>query len=264
MHFFFVLSLFFANFVALLYIISVYMELCPGYYRHFKGNYYYLLGTAQHSESLEEMVVYRALYGEQKLWVRPASMWTEKVERDGYCGPRFYPVPESEVPQTTKVEYFPIVTESGEVVGRATRSECHSGSHLLHPVVHLHVFSSAGSLYLQRRAATKDLLPGYWDTAVGGHVDFGETIREALARETREEIGITRYQPEHIETYRYESQRETEMVHVYRTTYDGPFEIDPVEVSEGRFWTLQELREAIGQGVLTPNLEMELMRFHFV
>ena len=57
------------------------MELTPGYYRHFKGNYYYLVEVATHSESLEPMVVYRALYGERKLWVRPASMWTEVVDK---------------------------------------------------------------------------------------------------------------------------------------------------------------------------------------
>ena len=65
------------------------MELKKGKYRHFKGNEYELLGIARHSETMEPMVVYRALYGEQGLWVRPLAMWTETVERDGYCGPRF-------------------------------------------------------------------------------------------------------------------------------------------------------------------------------
>lgn len=65
------------------------MELKPGKYRHFKGKEYELLALATHSETLEPMVVYRALYGEKGLWVRPAAMWTETVERDGYCGPRF-------------------------------------------------------------------------------------------------------------------------------------------------------------------------------
>ena len=65
------------------------MEIKPGKYRHFKGNYYEVIGIAHHSETMEEMVVYRALYGEQSLWVRPAAMWTETVDRDGYQGPRF-------------------------------------------------------------------------------------------------------------------------------------------------------------------------------
>lgn len=65
------------------------MKLKPGKYRHFKGNEYEVLGVANHSETLEEMVVYRALYGEQGLWVRPLSMWLETVERDEQIYQRF-------------------------------------------------------------------------------------------------------------------------------------------------------------------------------
>lgn len=65
------------------------MELQPGKYRHFKGMEYELLYVARHSETLEPMVVYRALYGDGGVWVRPAAMWNEQVHRDGYQGPRF-------------------------------------------------------------------------------------------------------------------------------------------------------------------------------
>lgn len=61
----------------------------PGRYRHFKGNEYQVLGVARHSETEEEMVVYRALYGEGGLWVRPAAMWLETVTWDGVTKPRF-------------------------------------------------------------------------------------------------------------------------------------------------------------------------------
>ena len=64
-------------------------EIKIGKYRHFKGNEYRVVGMARHSETMEEMVVYQALYGEQGIWVRPAHMWNETVDRDGYCGPRF-------------------------------------------------------------------------------------------------------------------------------------------------------------------------------
>jgi isopentenyldiphosphate isomerase len=161
-------------------------------------------------------------------------------------------------------EYFPIVTTEGDVVGKALRQDCHNGSHILHPVVHLHVFSSKGELYLQRRALHKDLLPGYWDTAVGGHVMYDETIPQALLREVKEEIGITDFTPIHLETYRYDSSRESEMVHVYKTTYDGPFYWNDGEVMDGRFWSVDELRSAVGKNILTPNLEMELQRFGII
>lgn len=71
------------------------MEIKPGKYWHFKGNYYEVIGVAHHSETMEEMVVYRALYAEHGLWVRPASMWEEVVDRDGYHGPRFQYVEEA-------------------------------------------------------------------------------------------------------------------------------------------------------------------------
>lgn len=71
-------------------------EFKPGVYRHFKGKLYQLIGVASHSETLEPMVVYRALYGEKGLWVRPAAMWDEVVDRDGYYGPRFLPVADKE------------------------------------------------------------------------------------------------------------------------------------------------------------------------
>ena len=65
------------------------MDIKKGKYRHFKGNEYEVLFIAHHSETMEDMVVYRALYGEGDVFVRPASMWNETVKRDGYEGPRF-------------------------------------------------------------------------------------------------------------------------------------------------------------------------------
>lgn len=64
-------------------------EIRPGRYRHFKGKEYRVLGVARHSETLEPLVVYQALYGEWGLWVRPAAMWNEQVEREGQAMPRF-------------------------------------------------------------------------------------------------------------------------------------------------------------------------------
>ena len=65
------------------------MNIKLGKYRHFKGNEYIVLGIAKHSETLETMVIYQALYGDKAIWVRPATMWNEIVEKDGYNEPRF-------------------------------------------------------------------------------------------------------------------------------------------------------------------------------
>lgn len=156
-------------------------------------------------------------------------------------------------------ELLPLVDPAGNIIGKATRTECHNGSKLLHPVVHLHVFNEEGELYLQRRPMWKDIQPGKWDTAVGGHVDFGEDIHTALLREAREELGINAEGSELVQMYEFHSEREHELVYAHKIVYDK--DITPSEETDGgSFWTMQEIRDAIGHGILTPNFEQEFMR----
>lgn len=159
-------------------------------------------------------------------------------------------------------EYFPIVNENGDVIGRATRRECHSGSMLLHPVVHLHIFDTSGRILLQRRSESKDIQPGKWDTAVGGHVDYGEDTATALRREVSEELGFVPRNPRSLLRYVFQSDVEREMVNVFHITVGNDFEPhpDPSEIDEVRFWTLDEVTDAMGKGILTPNFEQELRR----
>lgn len=154
-------------------------------------------------------------------------------------------------------EYFPLVNEEGKTIGKATRKECHSGSKMLHPVVHLHIFNDNGDLYLQKRSMRKDIQPGKWDTAVGGHIDYGESVEEALRREVREELGVTDFSPIMITSYIFESAIEKELVNTFRTVYNGPFNPDPEELDGGRFWAIDEILESIGKGIFTPNFENE-------
>ena len=154
-------------------------------------------------------------------------------------------------------EWFPLVNEAGETVGIATRRTCHNGSKLLQPVVHLHIYNRAGDLYLQKRSVRKDIQPGKWDTAVGGHVDLGETIEVALRREVREELGITDFIPEFLMRYVFESALEKELVNTFRTVYEGPFLPDADEIEEARFWSIPEIEAHLGKGVFTPNFESE-------
>ncbi|MDE6511252.1 MAG: NUDIX domain-containing protein, partial [Muribaculaceae bacterium] len=153
-------------------------------------------------------------------------------------------------------EMFPVVDEAGNVIGKATRGECHGGSRLLHPVVHLHVFDEAGRLYLQHRPEWKDIQPGKWDTAVGGHVDFGENVAAALKREALEELGLMDFTPEYMKSYVFESDRERELVNSFKTVVD-PLAVRPSdELDGGRWWTAEEL--AGNSEELTPNLRHEL------
>ena len=153
-------------------------------------------------------------------------------------------------------ELFPITDAEGRILGKVTRGEAHGGSRVIHPVVHLHVFNSKGELFLQQRPLWKDIQPGKWDTAVGGHIDLGEHVELALRREAKEELGLEDFSPAALPPYVFRSERECELVYPFKTVYDG--EVCPSEETcGGRFWSMDEIRQAMGQGILTPNFEQE-------
>ena len=158
-------------------------------------------------------------------------------------------------------EIFPLVDENGTVIGQATRKECHSGSMLLHPVIHLHVFNSKGELFLQKRSATKDIQPGKWDSSVGGHIDLGETPEIAAKREAREEIGLQNISIQYIQKYIIETDRERELTYCFYTITDKQPQADMNEVSEGRFWTIDEISRNLGKNIFTPNFELDFKHF---
>ncbi len=164
------------------------------------------------------------------------------------------------LPAVSSEEMLPLIEPDGLVYGQATRAYCHSGARVLHPVVHLHLIDREGRIYLQKRSMTKDLLPGYWDTAVGGHVSYGELAVEALYREASEELGLTAFNPVELGTNIWETERDREFVFVYASVGHPDLHPDNDEVTEGRWWTQQELTGAIGQNLMTPNFEAEFAR----
>ncbi|MDE7411509.1 MAG: NUDIX domain-containing protein [Paramuribaculum sp.] len=162
-------------------------------------------------------------------------------------------------------EILPIVNPDGIVIGNATRSQCHSGSMTLHPVVHLHVVKSDGSILLQKRSMTKIIQPGKWDTAVGGHIAYGETPDEALRREAEEEIGLT---PNDIisvrafNPYQMHSSVERELVYSHLALVYDSFipRIESGETDMLKFWSREDIELKLGNNVFTPNFEDEYIR----
>lgn len=157
-------------------------------------------------------------------------------------------------------EFFPVIDEEGNVIGKATRKECHSGSKILHAAVHLHIFNSNGDLYLQKRADWKDIQPGKWDTAVGGHIDFGESVEIALHREAREELGLQNIEPERLFNYIWESPVEREMIYVHSIVTDREPQPDHSEVVDGKFWKIADIEASLGKNVFTPNFELDFQK----
>ena len=156
------------------------------------------------------------------------------------------------------LEELPVVDNTGLVIARATRKHCHtSPDKPLHPVVHMHIIDHFSNVLLQKRAADKDLFPGLWDTAVGGHVTYGESLEEALFREAAEELSFKDFNPRHLLTYIWESETQRELVSVYAAITSSLPTPDNEEVQEAKFWTDAEIMAAIGTGVLTPDFEDE-------
>jgi isopentenyldiphosphate isomerase/intracellular septation protein A len=159
-------------------------------------------------------------------------------------------------------EWLPLLNTHGEVIGKAPRSVCHSDKEHLHPVVHLHVINKKGEIFLQKRPMHK-IQPGKWDTAVGGHISFGETIEVGLKREASEELGLKDFEAKLLSHYIWGSDIEREFVFCFVTHYDHPITINKEELVDGRFWSHTEIKNNLNKGIFTPNFEEEYKRVNW-
>ena len=162
-----------------------------------------------------------------------------------------------------KEEYFDLIEDgSSRIIGRARRKECHGNPALLHRSIRVLILHPDGKrMLLQKRALTKDVFPGRWDMAVGGHVDSGEEPLCAARREMTEELGVTGDFPlREVYTIKVRNSFESENVTAYSAVSAGPFQIREEELSEVRFFTWEELAHLKEQSpsLLTPLLIREL------
>src|SRR3954466_7836233 len=147
-------------------------------------------------------------------------------------------------------EYFDVVDESDNVIGRASRSDVHRDG-LFHRAVHVLVFDSDGRLFLQKRSANKDTFPGKWDSSASGHLCEGEDYDRCAVRELEEEIGLrVAAPPERLFKIGACADTGQEHVWVYRCFSDGPLALNADEVERGDWFTPEAisrwLREAPG------------------
>ncbi|MFO7820904.1 MAG: NUDIX domain-containing protein [Lentisphaeria bacterium] len=157
-------------------------------------------------------------------------------------------------------EWFEIVDEDNRIIGMASREQVHGNPQLIHRTAHVVVFGTDNRILLQKRSPTKDIQPGKWDTAVGGHLVPGEDYATAARREAAEELGITPRELPFLYLFdlKIRNEIESENVRVYAIIHDGPFDPPTAEIDELRFWDKNEIAKQRGTGCFTPNLEVEL------
>jgi isopentenyl-diphosphate delta-isomerase type 1 len=156
-------------------------------------------------------------------------------------------------------EWFDILDENGNITGSAPREICHNGSKLLHPVVHIHIINSKNKLLLQKRAMDKDIQPGKWDTSIGGHIRSGESLINAVIRESKEEQGIE-INPKKlvkVSKYIFESDIEKEFVFSFLYRSDDELNYQKSEIDEIKFFSKDEIKKLIDEGQTTPNFVEE-------
>jgi isopentenyl-diphosphate delta-isomerase len=142
------------------------------------------------------------------------------------------------------MDFFDVVNERDEPVGRASRPEVHARG-LRHRAVHILAFDRAGRVFLQKRSMRKDTAPGKWDSSCSGHVDAGEDYDFAAVRELGEELGLSAAVP--VRWFRVEASAETswEFTWVYRLRSDGPFLLNADEIDGGEWLQPDEVTERI-------------------
>lgn len=155
-------------------------------------------------------------------------------------------------------EYLEIINEEGEIIGLAPRSEVHGNPNLMHRVVHVLVFNKKGDILLQKRSMNKDVAPGKWDTSVGGHVNPGEDLLSSAMREMDEELGIKGKELKYLYSYVHTNPYETEHVTTFGVIHEGEVSFNREEIDEVRFWSIDEIKDRLGTGVLSDNFEEEI------
>ncbi len=144
------------------------------------------------------------------------------------------------------VEYFYVVDEEDNVIGKATREECHR-NRLVHRSVYVFVLNDKDGLFLQKRSMSKDLYPGYYTGSATGHVDYGEDYESTAHRELREELGINESLKK-LFKFKSFSKEEREISVLYLCRHNGPFSLSAEEIEEGMFMNLKEIKKDLKTG----------------
>ncbi len=158
------------------------------------------------------------------------------------------------------IEMLPIVDKEGNIIGRASREECHNNPELIYPVVRLHLFNHQGKVLLQRRSLKSDIEAGKWDAAVAGHIMYGETADQAIIRECAEELNFKLENFQAISQRLFKAKTSTALMMVYIGLVEEKPTPNYEEVEEVEFFNLSEIPPLINKGLTSKGLEEELIQ----
>ncbi len=145
------------------------------------------------------------------------------------------------------MEMLDVVNESDEVVGEADIHQIYSNL-LPHRIVHILLFNKEGKLALQMRSKHKSFCPQHWSTPVGGHVQKGENYEQAALREFQEELGVNTPLKFLFKDFYCDAKGNRKFLSTFKTSYDGPFELNPEEVEDIGFFSFDEIKKKINNG----------------
>ena len=161
------------------------------------------------------------------------------------------------------MEFLDVVDKNDKVIGKASKDEIYAKS-LTHRIVHILIFNNKGEMALQLRSLKVSFCPDHWSTAVGGHVQSGETNEDTALREYQEELG-TRSKLEFFSKDFYEVKgRPNKFLITFKTTFNGPFKPDPEVVSKVGFFSIDGIKNMVNNGEkFHPELLFLLKKYFF-
>jgi len=148
------------------------------------------------------------------------------------------------------MEIYDFVDEDDNIIGKATRKEVHD-KNLIHRSVMFFIFDKEGRIFVGQRTKNKEFFKEYWSIVLGGHVNSGETYDEAAIREFKEETGLEA-KPVYMGSFKQRITEEKENIKVYAFYTDEFPKIDPFEIKEGKFMTIEEMKEKIKKEKFLP------------
>jgi isopentenyldiphosphate isomerase len=157
-------------------------------------------------------------------------------------------------------EIIPFIDSHSRILFYLPRKVAHKRPLYRHPTVHLLVINSKNELLLQKRSKSTRIFPLRWDSSVGGHVTKGESLESALKKEAYEEIALDNFKAEFLAQYEIIADNNLESVCLFIAKHDGPFQANPNEVSELKFWSLEEI-ENTHRSHFTDHLIEEEIRY---